>query len=361
MNNITLDNFAFIIHPIDPQRDVRRKFPLLGKLPVSAINFFSRFFPPIYISHIVGIQSTLTYNEIEGWFVACPLTPQRMLNVPPRVVYKKIIQAGKLAQKQGAKLLGLGAFTSVVGDGGITIAKHLDIPVTTGDSYTVAVAVEATIKAAHALEVDLTRAVGAVVGATGTIGRVCAQLLAEKVTDLLLIGRRNQALNEVKYLIEQKMATDIRVSTSIEDLKEADIIITVSNAVDTIIYPEHLKSGAIVCDVARPRDVSRQVVEKRNDVLVIEGGMVEVPGPANFNFNFGFPPKMVFACMAETMALAVAQRYESFTLGKELSLDKVQDIDQLAKNHGFKLGGFRSFEKPVTNNHIKKIKANIRS
>ena len=64
----------------------------MGKvLPVSAIDFFSRFFPPIYISHIVGIKSIVTNNEIEGWFVACPLTPQRMLSLPPNVVYKKII------------------------------------------------------------------------------------------------------------------------------------------------------------------------------------------------------------------------------------------------------------------------------
>ena len=33
-----MDNFAFIIHPIDPKRDVQRKFPALGKaLPASAI------------------------------------------------------------------------------------------------------------------------------------------------------------------------------------------------------------------------------------------------------------------------------------------------------------------------------------
>ena len=354
-----MDNFAFIIHPIDPKRDVQRKFPILGKLPRSVINFFSRFFPPIYISHIVGIQSIITNNEVEGWFVACPLTPQRMLSLPPAVAYKKIIQTGRLAQNLGAKLLGLGAFTSVVGDGGVTIAKHLDIPVTTGDSYTVAVAVEAAIKAAHLMEIDLNRSVGAIVGASGAIGRVSAQLFAQYVPDLLLIGRRNNALNEVKCLIEQANATNVTVSTAIEDLRRADVIITVSSAVDSIIQPNHLKSGAVVCDVARPRDVSRQVVEKRKDVLVIEGGLVQVPGPANFNFDFGFPPKMVYACMAETIALALDQRYESYTLGKDLSLDKVKQIHQLATNHGFKLGGFRSFEKPVTSHDIKRIKTNI--
>jgi Predicted dehydrogenase len=139
-----MDTFAFIIHPIDPKRDVSRKFPLLGRaLSVEQINFFSTFFPPVYISTITGIRSAATGKEIKGWFVACPYTPQRMLELPERTVYAKIVQTGKLAQKLGAQVLGLGAFTSVVGDAGVTIAKQLSIPVTTGDSYTVAVAVEA--------------------------------------------------------------------------------------------------------------------------------------------------------------------------------------------------------------------------
>lgn len=70
-----------------------------------------------------------------------------------------------------------------------------------------------------------------------------------------------------------------------------------------MIEPEHIKPGAVVCDVARPRDVSWRVHQQRDDVLVIEGGMVEVPCLVDFGFDFGFPPGKAFACMAETMAL----------------------------------------------------------
>ena len=139
-------------------------------MPAPAINFLSQFFPPVYISHITGITSQSTGNEIEGWFIACPLTPKQMVSLPPETVYKKVIATGKLAQKLGAKVLGLGGFTSVVGDAGITISKHLDIPVTTGDSYTVAVAVEATLRAAQQLNINPVDATAAVVGATGSIG-----------------------------------------------------------------------------------------------------------------------------------------------------------------------------------------------
>src|SRR4026208_1213976 len=163
-----MDTFAFLIHPIDAKRDVSRKFPILGQvLSERQIDFFSTFFPPIYISEIDGITSQSTGKQVKGWFIACPYTPRRMLQLPERTVYRKIIQTGRLAEKLGAQILGLGAFTSVVGDAGVTIAKALDIPVTTGDSYTVTVAVEAIREAARVMDIPLSGSTAAVVGATG--------------------------------------------------------------------------------------------------------------------------------------------------------------------------------------------------
>jgi fatty aldehyde-generating acyl-ACP reductase len=355
-----MDNFAFIIHPIDPKRDVERKYPLLGKvLPVSLINLFSGWWPPVYISHITGIRSAATSKEIEGWFVACPYTPQRMMSLPEQRVYRKIIQTGKLAESLGAQLLGLGAFTSVVGDAGVTISKGLTIPVTTGDSYTVAVAVAAAKEAARRMDISLKNAVAAVVGATGAIGSVCAQLLAEDVSQMLLLGRRVERLQQVKRQVEAAGAEAV-IATDISALRQADIVIAVTNATDAIIKPGDLKSGCVVCDVARPRDVSRAVIEQRDDVLVIEGGMVETPGAADFHFDFGFPPRMAYACMAETITLALEGRYENFTLGKVIKLDKVKEIAALAERHGFRLGGFRSFERAVTDDEIERIRQNAR-
>jgi predicted amino acid dehydrogenase len=89
---------------------------------------------------------------------------------------------------------------------------------------------------------------------------------------------------------------------------------------------------------------------------VIEGGAVEVPGEVDFHFSFGFPPKTAYACMAETMILALEERYESFTLGRDLSLDRVMEIASLAHKHGFKLAGFRSFERQVTEEYIESVR-----
>jgi hypothetical protein len=85
--------------------------------------------------------------------------------------------------------------------------------------------------------------------------------------------------------------------------------------------------------------------------------MVAVPGPVDFHFNFGFPPGMAYACMAETMALALEGRWESYTLGKALSLAQVEEIARIADRHGFRLGGFRSFERAVTPEQIARVAA----
>lgn len=358
-----MDAFAFIIHPIDPKRDVSRKFPFLGRLLTERqIDFFSTFFPPVYISEITGIVSQASGKEIKGWFIACPYTPRRMLELPERAVYRKIIEAGRFAERLGAQMLGLGAYTSVVGDAGLTVARALDIPVTTGDSYTVAIAIESIREAARQMEISLTQATAAVVGATGAIGRVCAELLAGDVAELILIGRREEKLVALADRIRSTSprCAALRTSTRVEDVAEAELILTVTSAIQTIIQPEYLRPGSVVCDVARPRDVAATVAAARQDVLVIDGGMVDVPGDVNFHFDFGFPPRKAYACMAETMILTLEGRFEDYTVGKEISRQQVEEIARLAAQHGFRLSGFRSFERAVTEEQIERVRRNTR-
>ena len=280
------------------------------------------------------------------------------MELPEWVVYRKIIQTGRLAENLGAQMLGLGAFTSVVGDAGVTIAQALDVPVTTGDSYTVIVAVEAIREAASLMDIPVGRASAAVVGATGAIGQLCADMLADSVERLYLIGRRQEALEELRDRLQVHARAELIVSTSMDVLSDAQLILTVTSAIHDVIHPEFLRPGSVVCDVARPRDVSAMVAASRDDILVIDGGMVDVPGSVDFHFNFGFPPNKVYACMAETIALALEGRFEDYTLGKHITRERVDEIGSIARKHGFRLSGFRSFEREVTSQQIEKVRRN---
>jgi len=343
-----------MIHPLDTSY-VTKKFPIARHLPRRLLESILPYFPPIKTSHITGISSP--YGKTEGWFIACVLTSKQMVTLPEEFVLERIIRAGRLAEKLGAEILGLGAMTSVVGDAGITVARNLNIAVTTGNSYTVATAIEATKKAAAMMDIDLSNAEVAILGATGSIGAVCAKILARDCRDLTLIARNKEKLFDLAEDIKASIGVKPRItSNSREVLREADIIISVTSAVDTVIEPNDLKPGAVVCDVARPRDVSRKVMEVRDDVLVIDGGVVEVPGNVDFNFNFGYPPGLAYACMAETMILALEGKIENFTLGRELTVEQVDTINRLAVKHGFRVAGFRSFELPVSDEKVAAIR-----
>jgi fatty aldehyde-generating acyl-ACP reductase len=353
-----VDTFAFIIHPIDPKRDISRKYPWLGRIANDwMIEHISPFFPPVFLSEVDGVISASTGKEIKGWLIACPLSPQHFWGLPEKRVYRKIKETGRLAERLGAQLLGLGAFTSVVGDAGLTISQALDVPVTTGDSFTVAMAVQALKKAADLMVIPIRSAVAAVVGATGAIGSVCAELLSKEVAEIVLISRDQQALETLVSQLKAKGATSqLTISTNMAVIHQAQLILTVTSAIGAVIEPSIIAPGSVICDVARPRDVAAQLKAAREDVLVIDGGIVDVPGPVNFHFNFGLPQGKTYACMAETMALALDGRFEDYTIGRNISTEKVHEISQIAQKHGFCLSGFRSFEQPVSEDMIARIR-----
>src|SRR5258706_14539793 len=114
-------------------------------------------------------------------------------------------------------------------------------------------------------------------------------MLANDVAELILVGKRADAVEEVREKCESRRAT-VRTGTDMNLIYDADLVLTVTSAINSVIEPQHLKPGAVVCDVARPRDVAARGAAARDGVLVIDGGMGGVPGEGDFHFDFGFPP-----------------------------------------------------------------------
>ncbi len=357
-----MEKFAFIIHPMDVKRDAARKFPVLKYTSQGFVEWLMTKISPQVMGEIKGITSK-TGAQCEGWLLGCPLGPRQLTGetgLPLEFIYDVIAKTGRLGADLGAKIVGLGAFTSVAGDAGISVAKRLEgiINVTSGNSYTVYTAVEGLLRAAQMMEVDVSQARVAIIGATGSIGAVCAKILSPQVGAITLIGRDAEKLNALRdelNLISKGALVDVATDIN-RALRDADLVLAVSAAGKELVFPEDLKIGAVVCDVARPRDVSKSVIEKRDDVLVIEGGVIDVPGAVDFGFDFGFPPRTAYACMSETILMALEGSYQPYTLGRELSVEQVENIGALARKHGFGLSGFRAFEKSVTPELIEETK-----
>ena len=346
-----VSRFAFVIHPLTAKQAAKR-YPVAKLLPDPLIEKIMKGMKPQIVSEIKGVHS-LTGAETTGMFVGVPLTTSMMLgSVSTEHCYDIIAKAAEIAHAAGAQIVGLGAFTAVVGDGGISIAKRSPVPITTGNSYTVATAIEGVLKACAMIGVVPSESTVGIVGATGSIGRTCARVLHRHFKKTIVIGRDPARTEAVACEVPGSVA-----STNLDDLLSADAVVTVSSAGEAIVEPRHLKPGSVVCDVSRPRDVSVRVAKERPDVLVIEGGVVKVPGHVDFGFDFGFPAQTAYACMCETMMLALENRFECFTLGKDVSEKQVEETQAWAKKHGFELSGFRSFEKEVSEESIERVRA----
>ena len=354
-----MNRFGFLIHPLG-MRDIIRHLPNVAGKREPLVKKVLEWTPSYHASHITGVTSAYDGSEIEGDFYTVPLFPQQITGLDRQLVLGRIIDACKLAEADGAQIVGLGGYTSVVGSAGLTVAKEMDIAVTSGNSYTVATAVEGATKACELLGLDPTKATVSVVGATGSIGSVCSKILAKRgVGTLILLGRSEQRLaniaEEIHSLYPQ---TNIEISIDMgPNIRRSDLVVSCTSSGGDILQPNIFKPGSVICDVAVPHDVCREVAQLRPDVLVIEGGVCVAPGKnPKFNFDFGFPEGICLACMAETMILTLEGRFEDFSIGRGLQIEKVEEISRLAKKHGFKLAGFRAFDEPITDERIEQVR-----
>ena len=351
--------FSFVIHPLSIKEI--HNHPLYRwtrYLPDALVEWCAAFMPPIFISKVKGIVSPATGQEVEGFLYALSATPRQMLKHNPELTYKRVIGAARLAEKRGAGIIGLGAFTSVVGDAGYTIAERSPIGVTSGNSLTAAAAIEAARTGLMKMGGnDIGQCCVMVVGATGSIGSAVARVVAQETRSIVLISRTRAKLENLKQeILAEYPFANIRYGTNASEfLPDCDVVISATSAFgERVIDISQCKPGAVICDVARPQDLNEQEASLRPDVLVIDSGEVKLPGNIDVGYDIGLEPGVVFACMAETILLTLEGRFEHFSLGRELEVEKVQEMLQLFKKHGFELAPLRSFNRAVNDEEFLK-------
>jgi len=231
-----MSKFAFVIHPLDTEYIERFEPKAKGKSP-ALIEKVLEWMPAFKLAKITGIKSK-TGKTTNGWFIACPFLPKHILNLERKKVIDKIIQAGQIAQDLGAKVLGLGAYTSVVGDAGNTVAKHLDIGVTTGTSYTVASSLQGLEKAVNILGINLHNNPISIIGATGAIGRACCLILAKKYKNLVLVARNQRRLQELAEEIKSIYGFEVKLGDDPKKVAKMSRVIITSTSTPFAILDE---------------------------------------------------------------------------------------------------------------------------
>ena len=72
--------------------------------------------------------------------------------------------------------------------------------------------------------------------------------------------------------------------------------------------------------------------------------------------DIGLPDRTVYACLAETIVLALDGRYENFTVGRSISWPKVKEIYRLGLKHGMKLATISGVNGPYTDDDFDRVR-----
>ncbi len=358
----SVERFSFVIHPLSANQFFLS--PLLKNLAntplASHVEKVASHVPGYHYGKITGIKSPITGKEVEGDLYMITMTPKMMMKQPPEKMYNALNRMCDMAMKRGSKIIGLGAYTKIVGDAGVTVNERSPIPVTTGNSLSSASTLWAASFAIEKMnlvkkENEIYQGTAMVIGATGSIGKVCAKVLANQWKKIIIAAPRPYKILElVRELQEQNPNVEV-IGTSSPDRysSECDLIITSTSAQgESVMDIEKVKPGCVICDVSRPFDITLEDAAKRPDVLVIASGEVELPGDISISHTIGLPGSSVYACLAETALLALEGRFESFSISRDLQYDRVCEIDKIARKHGVKLSAIMGHAGEITEREI---------
>jgi predicted amino acid dehydrogenase len=364
-----VNRFAFVIHPLSQEYfKIIKPVEVLSRvsppLLMDSLEKVMAFAPPFVYSKVEGIRSP-TGVEAEGWLIAVGGTPKEIMSHSPEFTYRRLLAAADMARKLGAQIMGLGAFTKVVGDAGVTVARQAPLPITTGNSYSASGALWAAHDALLRMRLlprprgkERVKFKAMVVGATGAIGAACARLLVRAAEEVVLVSPETAKLLALKAAIEQESpgAKVVLAARTDRHLPQMDMVVTAtSGAGKKVLDIMKVKPGCVVTDVARPLDLPPSEVAKRPDVLVIESGEIRLPGEVRMK-NIGLPKGVAYACLAETIVLALEGRFENFTVGRQIEWPKVREIYQLGLKHGMQLAAISGVHGEFSDEDIERVR-----
>lgn len=398
-------SFAFLIHPTDEDVLLDTLPEEIGRLDASGRDAWQRWmrswFTKMHEPAVVNHQPRIASHQggyVEGWLIACPLTPAQMLRLQRPRREQLLEQYLEAARALHVDIVGLGAFTSVISRGGMDIADR-GLHLTTGNSLTAVASARTLCQATQHRGLDPADVRAAVIGAAGSVGRLAALELATHFGRLDLLGNAQNpgaipALQEVGgeiygrcirsaaagrrsgiaaalsnalvrrlraladeaakvpdaqrlflhrllfQQIEESLgdAAPLHLDTDVEAaLAHADAVLSATSASRSFIEAHWLRSGSVVCDVARPLDVLHQVRKQRSDVWVYEGGVMRLPQDIAFGRQnvLGYPRGLNLACLSETITLAMEGAARHYSLGSHASFDEAVSIFDAATAHGF--------------------------
>lgn len=282
-------------------------------------------------------------------------TPDIMADVA--LAQRRVESAVRDMAAQGCELVGLGGATSIIGGRGTVTARNVDIPLTSGNSLTTYAGLEALTDAATLLEITPSSEPITVVGYPGSIALAAARILLDRGAHVLLVHSGRSSETVLRRHLRDCPDRYETFATMDEPYRRSRLFFTATSS-GGVIDEAKLQPGSIVVDVALPRDVVPSA-RPRTDVMIIDGGYLNAAPDVLIGATLGGLSinRQLNACLAETIILGLEGRAESFSLGRELPSEKVLEIGDIARRHGFEPRPLSSMGRPVTTDQIRAVAA----
>jgi len=395
-NPVNSKNWAFLIHPLeledlemlDPTGKIKGKIdnyknalakwqieqskpeherdPKIGQPRThifAALNFIG--------AKIIGEGYCIFKKKISyGVFVLVPYLPEQFvdaLNGNKKLAEKikqSIIDAIKIARDANAQYAGLGVFTSIFTKAGYDLEKLRLGPLTSGNAATGASIYKGVLDACKKMGINPNKSTVCVVGATGSVGRPVTLMLARRFKRIIICAKDIKKLEDFRSEIQKENPkADIFIENDVnEAIKNANAVIFAVSATkrEMKINPESFKPGAICCDASRPLVLSEDFIEKRQDVLFMEGAIIKGPWVISC-------PKLLrmggdnlgFGCLVETIVRALESEEKSQGYGVKVTVEEAEKcFNLLFKKYKFQLAGYRIYNRQYSLPHILLIKLN---
>ncbi len=319
-------------------------------------------------------------SKRKGLLIFSPLTPKHMMKLSPREKTLLIDEYFSCAINLGAKVIGLGAYTSVITRAGLDIAnRYPDICITTGNSLT-AISTYEQFKSVYRHD---PKVMTSVIGGRGSVGRVVTLSVLNDVPRLILVGKSNTSVDSYKEFLSELIfqandyqgpyrqdsltaqikalvarltngseyssdeAISILCSNDIASAKpitlSSDVVscLTISNYVVSctsegkpFLDDNNLKEGAVALDAGRPFDF---LISKNTKAKVYEAGLVKQPHPLSYgDCNMVVAqPGVNLACFSETIILSLEGAKRNYSIGKTIDRKDVSEIKVMAEKNQY--------------------------
>lgn len=366
---------VFLVNMIEA-RDVREPdfYPILGRcLPLIIWNII--FFIKAWLAS-KGIGKAFTvlpeYNILgkavgQHLFIEIP-APLMMgwgikrfqkitINISRKVVYRAAFYAQDVLQ---ADLVDLGTLIKSITEKGTLVKRQgIEIPITHGDSYSVASAFHGIEKMIS--QFNISKKTIGIIGCYGALGKGLTQLLISQGYKVIGMGRRKETLEHFRRKYgngKLKVTTDLGYV-----LEKTGVVVTVTSDVHSLIKADMLEKDKkyFVYDLAQPNNLPRdkfiELINQGYKIIRVDGGFEKGPSELDLGFWLRLPRGLMYACFVEGL-MQVLENNTQDHIG-EVNLNYVQETMEWAKELGFRHAPLTCYGEELSKDYIPQKKTSL--